>query len=161
MSKYGFKPVHTNAGVHARFVEFAKRIHKAMITVLQYIGEECVRQARENGNYIDHTGNLRNSIGYVLLHDGNIISNNFEERVQSKVIDKANGMGVLEGRTLAEKLAKDFTKGYALIIVAGMNYAYYVETLNKDVLDGAERYAMRVIPKMIKSLQTQVYKMTS
>ncbi len=161
MSKYGFKPVHTNAGVHARFVEFAKRIHKAMITVLQYIGEECVRQARENGNYIDHTGNLRNSIGYVLLHDGNIISNNFEERVQSKVIDKANGMGVLEGRTLAEKLAKDFTKGYALIIVAGMNYAYYVETLNKDVLDGAERYAMRVVPKMIKSLQTQVYKMTS
>ncbi|MCB6712275.1 HK97 gp10 family phage protein [Bacteroides xylanisolvens] len=153
--------MHTNAGVHARFVEFAKRIHKAMITVLQYIGEECVRQARENGNYIDHTGNLRNSIGYVLLHDGNIISNNFEERVQSKVIDKANGMGVLEGRTLAEKLAKDFTKGYALIIVAGMNYAYYVETLNKDVLDGAERYAMRVVPKMIKSLQTQVYKMTS
>lgn len=161
MSKYGFKPVHTNAGVHARFVEFAKRIHKVMITVLQYIGEECVRQARENGNYIDHTGNLRNSIGYVLLHDGNIISNNFEERVQSKVINKANGVGVLEGRKLAETLAKDFTKGYALIIVAGMNYAYYVETLNKDVLDGAERYAMRVVPKMIKSLQTQVYKMTS
>lgn len=161
MSKYGFKAVHTNAGVHARFVEFAKRIHKAMITVLQYIGEECVRQARENGNYIDHTGNLRNSIGYVLLSDGNIISSNFEERVQSKVVDKANGLGVLEGKNLADKLAKDFTKGYALIVVAGMNYAYYVETLNKDVLDGAERYAMRVVPKMIKSLQTQVYKITS
>ena len=102
MSKYGFKPVHTNAGVHARFVEFAKRIHKAMITVLQYIGEECVRQARENGNYIDHTGNLRNSIGYVLLCDGNIISSNFEERVQSTVVNKANGMGVLEGKKLAE-----------------------------------------------------------
>lgn len=161
MSKYGFKPVYTNAGVHARFVEFAQRIHRAMITVLQYIGEECVRQARENGNYIDHTGNLRNSIGYVLLYNGDIVSTNFEERVQSKVINKANGVGVLEGRKLAETLAKDFTKGYALIIVAGMNYAYYVETLNKDVLDGAERYAIRVVPKMIKSLQTQVYKMTS
>ena len=161
MSKYGFKPVHTNAGVHARFVEFAQRIHRAMITVLQYIGEECVRQARENGNYIDHTGNLRNSIGYVLLYNGDIVSTNFEERVQSKVINKANGVGVLEGRKLGETLAKDFTKGYALIIVAGMNYAYYVETLNKDVLDGAERYAIRVVPKMIKSLQTQVYKMTS
>lgn len=161
MSKYGFKPVHTNAGVHARFVEFAQRIHKEMITKLQYIGEECVRQARENGSYTDHTGNLRNSIGYVLLYNGDIVSANFEERVQSKVIDKANGMGVLEGRKLAEKLAKDFTKGYALIVVAGMNYAYYVETLNKDVLDGAERYAIRVVPKMIKSLQTQVYKMTS
>nr|DAP21718.1 MAG TPA: hypothetical protein [Caudoviricetes sp.] len=161
MSKYGFKPVHTNAGVHARFVEFAKRIHKAMITVLQYIGEECVRQARENGNYIDHTGNLRNSIGYVLLCDGNIISSNFEERVQSTVVNKANGMGVLEGKKLAEKLAKDFTKGYALIVVAGMNYAYYVETLNKDVLDSAERYAMRVTPKMMSDLRTQIYRIAS
>ena len=161
MSKYGFKPVHTNAGVHARFVEFAKRIHKAMITVLQYIGEECVRQARENGNYIDHTGNLRNSIGYVLLCDGNIISSNFEERVQSTVVNKANGMGVLEGKKLAEKLAKDFTKGYALIVVAGMNYAYYVETFNKDVLDSAERYAMRVTPKMMSDLRTQIYRIAS
>lgn len=161
MPKYGFKPVHTNAGVHARFVEFAKRIHKAMITVLQYIGEECVRQARENGNYIDHTGNLRNSIGYVLLCDGNIISSNFEERVQSTVVNKANGMGVLEGKKLAEKLAKDFTKGYALIVVAGMNYAYYVETLNKDVLDSAERYAMRVTPKMMSDLRAQIYRIAS
>lgn len=161
MSKYGFKPVHTNAGVHARFVEFAKRIHKAMITVLQYIGEECVRQARENGNYIDHTGNLRNSIGYVLLCDGNIISSNFEERVQSTVVNKANGMGVLEGKKLADKLAKEFTKGYALIVVAGMNYAYYVETLNKDVLDSAERYAMRVTPKMMSDLRTQIYRIAS
>ena len=132
-----------------------------MITVLQYIGEECVRQARENGNYIDHTGNLRNSIGYVLLCDGNIISSNFEERVQSTVVNKANGMGVLEGKKLAEKLAKDFTKGYALIVVAGMNYAYYVETLNKDVLDSAERYAMRVTPKMMSDLRTQIYRIAS
>lgn len=161
MSKYGFKAVHTSSGVHARFVELAQRIHKAVVTVLQYIGEECVRQARENGNYIDHTGNLRNSIGYVLLYDGNIISSNFEERVQSKVIDKVNGMGVLEGKKLAEKLAMNFNKDYALIVVAGMNYAYYVETLNKDVLDSTERYAMRVVPKMIKSLQTQVYKIAS
>lgn len=161
MSKYGFKPVHTNAGVHARFVEFAKRIHKAMITVLQYIGEECVRQARENGNYIDHTGNLRNSIGYVLLYDGKIISKNFEERIQNEVDNKTKKIGMLEGEKLAKKLAQDFTKGYALIVVAGMNYAYYVESLNKEVLDGAERYAMRVVPMMIKSLQTQVYKIAS
>ena len=59
------------------------------------------------------------------------------------------------------KLAKDFTKGYALIVVAGMNYAYYVETLNKDVLDSAERYAMRVTPKMMSDLRTQIYRIAS
>ena len=70
-------------------------------------------------------------------------------------------MGVLEGKKLAEKLAKDFTKGYALIVVACMNYAYYVETLNKDVLDSAERYAMRVTPKMMSDLRTQIYRIAS
>ncbi|MDH6308122.1 adenosyl cobinamide kinase/adenosyl cobinamide phosphate guanylyltransferase [Dysgonomonas sp. PFB1-18] len=161
MSKYGFRAIYSRGDVHKRFAEFAQRIHKAIVSVLQYIGEACVAQARENGNYTDHTGNLRNSIGYVLVHDGTIISHNFEKRIQSKIENKANGVGVLEGKKLAEELAKRFTKGYALIVVAGMNYAYYVETLNKDVLDSAERYAQRVKPKMMKMLKEQVYRVVA
>jgi len=43
-------------------------------------------------------------------------------------------VGILQGQALAEELAKRFTKGYVLIVVAGMHYAHYVESLNKDVL---------------------------
>ena len=41
-----------------------------LIKQLSYIGEECVRVARQNGSYNDITGNLRSSIGYVVLYDG-------------------------------------------------------------------------------------------
>jgi hypothetical protein len=160
MSKFGFKAAFSQGDIHKQFTEYGLRIHRAIVTVLRYIGEECVKQARENGSYTDQTGNLRNSIGYVLISDGTIIRQNFEERIASKIESKANGMGVLSGKNLANELSNQFTKGYALIVVAGMNYAYYVETLNKDVLDSAERYAQRVTPKLMKMLREQIYQRT-
>lgn len=158
MAKYGFNAAFGKGEVHATFAEYALRIHRAIETVMQFIGEECVRIAREKGTYNDITGNLRNSIGYVLVRNGDIICRNFEERVASKVVDAANGKGILQGQALAEELAKRFTKGYALIVVAGMHYAHYVESLNKDVLDSAERYAQQRVPRLMQMLKTQIYK---
>lgn len=158
MAKYGFSAAFGKGEVHNTFAEYALRIHRAIETVMQFIGEECVRIAREQGTYNDITGNLRNSVGYVLVRNGDIICKNFEERVASKVIDAANGKGILQGQALAEELAKRFTKGYALIVVAGMHYAHYVESLNKDVLDSAERYAQQRVPKLMQMLKTQIYK---
>ncbi|WP_304833970.1 hypothetical protein [Muribaculum intestinale] len=158
MAKYGFSAAFGKGEVHNTFADYALRIHRAIETVMQFIGEECVRIAREQGTYNDITGNLRNSIGYVLVRNGDIICKNFEERVASKVIDAANGKGILQGQALAEELAKRFTKGYALIVVAGMHYAHYVESLNKDVLDSAERYALQRVPKLMQMLKTQIYK---
>ena len=158
MAKYGFSAEFSNGDVSKQFSTYALRIHRAIKTVMQYIGEECVRIAREKGTYNDITGNLRNSIGYVLVKDGDIICKNFEERVASKVASAANGSGILQGQALAEELAKRFTKGYALIVVAGMHYAHYVESLNKDVLDSAERYAQQRVPKLMQMLKQQIYK---
>ena len=39
-----------------------KDIADLIIEQLSYIGEECIRIARENGSYNDITGNLRSSI---------------------------------------------------------------------------------------------------
>lgn len=158
MAKYGFSAAFGKGEIHNTFAEYALRIHRAIETVMQFIGEECVRIAREQGTYNDITGNLRNSVGYVLVRNGDIICKNFEERVASKVVDAANGKGILQGQALAEELAKRFTKGYALIVVAGMHYAHYVESLNKDVLDSAERYAQQRVPKLMQMLKTQIYK---
>lgn len=158
MAKYGFSAAFGKGEIHNTFAEYALRIHRAIETVMQFIGEECVRIAREQGTYNDITGNLRNSVGYVLVRNGDIICKNFEERVASKVVDAANGKGILQGQALAEELAKRFTKGYALIVVAGMHYAHYVESLNKNVLDSAERYAQQRVPKLMQMLKTQIYK---
>lgn len=160
MPKYGFKANFTHKQVHSTFAEYSLRIHRAMVTMLQNIGEECVAIAREQGTYNDRTGNLRNSIGYVLMRNGDIINQNFEERVASKVVDAANGKGILEGQALAQELAKRFSNGYALIVVAGMHYAYYVETRGYDVLDSAERNAMQRVPVLVKQLQKQIYNLS-
>lgn len=143
--------------VHNYMADYAGRIHRATVAVLQYIGEQCVKMAREKGTYNDITGNLRNSIGYVLVKNGSIISKNFEAKVESKVMSSANGKGILEGEALAVELASRVNKGYALIVVAGMHYAHYVETLNKDVLDSAERWADTQVPRIMQRLKKQVY----
>lgn len=158
MAKYGFKANFTQKQVHSVFADFSLRVHRAMLVMLQYIGEECVGIAREQGTYKDRTGNLRNSVGYVITHNGNIINRNFEQRVASKVVDAANGIGVQEGQQLAEELAKRIKKGYALIVVAGMHYAYYVESRGYDVLDSAERNAELRVPIMVKQLEKQIYR---
>lgn len=157
MSSSAFKPNYSMGDVHSYMADYAGRVHRATVAVLQYIGERCVKLAREKGTYNDITGNLRNSVGYVLVKNGAIISKNFEARVQSKVESSANGKGVLEGEALAVELASRVNKGYAVIVVAGMHYAHYVETLNKDVLDSAERWAETQVPRMMQRLKTQVY----
>lgn len=158
MPSCGFKANFSAGDVHNQFAAYAVRIHQATVKVLQYIGEQCVTIAREKGTYNDITGNLRNSIGYVLVKNGSIISKNFEAKVESKVMSSANGKGILEGEALANMLASKVDKGYALIVVAGMHYAYYVETLGKDVLDCAERFAEAQVPKLLKMLKDQVYR---
>lgn len=157
MPSSGFKANFSMGDVHNRMAEYAVRVHRATVKVLEYIGEQCVKLAREKGTYNDITGNLRNSIGYVLVKNGSIISKNFEAKVESKVVSSANGKGILEGEALAAELASRAGKGYALIVVAGMHYAHYVETLNKDVLDSAERWADEQVPRLMQRLKTQIY----
>lgn len=157
MPKSGFKANFSMGDVHNHFADYAVRVHRATVKVLQYIGEQCVKLAREKGTYNDITGNLRNSIGYVLVKNGSIISKNFEAKVESKVLSSANGKGILEGEALAVELASRVEKGYAVIVVAGMHYAHYVETLNKDVLDSAERWADEQVPRLMQRLKNQVY----
>ena len=157
MPSSGFKANFSSGDVHNHFANYAVRVHRATVTVLEYIGEQCVKLAREKGTYNDITGNLRNSIGYVLVKNGSIISKNFEAKVESKIMSGANGKGILEGEALAAELASRVGKGYALIVVAGMHYAHYVETLNKDVLDSAERWANEQVPRLMQRLKNQVY----
>ena len=98
---------------------------------LSYIGENVVNTARLSGEYLDQTGNLRSSIGYIISIDGEIIR-------QGEFNVVKNGKdGTKSGEALAQALAKT-SKGITLIVVAGMHYAIYVSAKGLDVLDSAE-----------------------
>lgn len=114
-----------------------KRMINALIERVVYLGEEVVKEGRDKGSYTDRTTNLRNSIGYVVLHNGKV--------VKKARISKLNA-------SLVEELIPKYKKGIVLIVVAGMNYAHYVEAKNYDVLTSSELLAEREVPRILKQL---------
>ena len=63
------------------------------------------------------------------------------------------------GKVLAEERAKKYSNGYALIVVAGMNYAELVEARdNKSVLASAELLAHAEFYNVMEKLRNQVAK---
>lgn len=131
-----------------------RKIDKAVVQVLRRLGEMCVAEARENGGYTDQTGNLRSSIGYVIVVNGIIVENVFSEANKDE-----GAKGESTGRSYAETLAKNYSSGYVLIVVAGMNYAASVESKSKNVLTSAEKYAEKKLPKMLEQLKKNIEKM--
>ena len=70
----------------------------AIYEKLQEAGEYFVKLARESGSYQDQTGNLRSSIGYVIVKDGAVLISNFQQT--------ANGTeGIATGKRIAATIA--------------------------------------------------------
>lgn len=114
--------------------------------MLQYCGESAVRYARENGNYQDRTGNLRSSIGYLIVENGAEITHSDFNTVRDGAEGSSNGL------EYARQCAAAHQKGLVLIVVAGMNYAEYVERRGYDVLSGSQLEAEQILQRLISRL---------
>lgn len=125
------------------------RLKRVLLRNLFYIGEQCLNKARSTDTYKDQTGNLRSSIGYVVVQDGQIIKAS-DFAPSDKGTDKATGQRT--GKEYAEELAKRYPSGLTLIVVAGMNYAAYVSAKGYDVLDSAELTADSLTEKLLKEV---------
>ncbi len=125
-------------------------IHQQMVRRLSFLGEQCLTEARSNHTYTDQTGNLTSSMGYVILLDGHRISYSGFSGGQE---------GANAGEQVLSKVSSKYGKGYALIVVAGMNYAAHVEARGYNVLTSAEMLAERELPKMLRALQRNIKKM--
>lgn len=124
------------------------------VRALSLLGEMCVIEAKDRPqeySWFDQSGNLRSSIGYVIAHNGKIIKYSEFSQV------KGGNEGVKEGKNLAVEIAKQYTSGYVLVVVAGMSYAEYVEAMdNKDVLASSELFARRELPNIMVKLSNQI-----
>lgn len=126
--------------------EELKMWRKLCIRNLSYVGEQVLNAARSTNSYKDQTGNLRSSVGFAVIVDGEVVDVSGFEPVR-------NGQeGSKEGADYARELAKQFPKGIALVVVAGMNYASYVSAKGYDVLDSAELLAERLVPQILGQL---------
>lgn len=153
-----------NASVTRHIDNFLQRVEAAIIRRLEVLGEQCVNVARSVNSYKDQTGNLRNSIGYVILKNGVIIRRDFKKSASVTTVtksgksktNKGSADGVAVGEAYAELLAKKFPEGYVLIVVAGMSYAGTLESRSIDVLTTAEQYAEQKLPGMIAQLKANI-----
>ena len=118
-----------------------------LIDVFCYIGESCIIEARNGGTYGDRTGNLRSSIGYVVLDNGRIVRKGGCQKVK-----QGGSSGASEGDKFLSQLIAKNKKGIVLIVVAGMNYASYVEAKGYNVITSAELLAKSLIPQMMVQL---------
>lgn len=140
----GIKPKFGNGYVAAQVNAFQDRLEKATVFMLQYMGEELAKYAKDQHNYQDQTGNLTNSIGYAVVKQGKIL--NYGGEIQP-------GEGAAEGLKTAQQMAATLPNSFSLIIVAGMNYAAYVEAKGYNVILPAQLKAMKDFPETVKRLQ--------
>jgi hypothetical protein len=145
----GIKCTTTSASIDKFLEDNLRRIRQAQINCLKHMGEAAVTEARENHRYRDQTGNLQSSIGYCIAEDGKIV---FGGADTFKVV-KDGQEGTKEGMNYLQSLVSEHSTGLVLIIVAGMNYAAYVEAKNLNVLDSAEQLVERELPVLLKQLK--------
>lgn len=142
--------------VHDMLMREAERVERLTIRALSKLGEQCVTKIHDRAgdkSWYDQTGNLRSSVGYVIAHNKNIIQYSTFNQVNQ------GSEGVKTGKDLAKELAKRYSNNYVLIVVAGMNYAEFVEAMdNKDVLASTELWAREQVPLMLEKLKRQIAK---
>lgn len=131
--------------IEKSLAEAIERRVRKIVTTLSYVGEQCLSEARENHGYIDRTGNLTSSIGYVVLRDGVRVSGSDFRQISS------GGEGSESGKKFLDSLVSQSGGGITLIMVAGMNYASYVET-NYNVLISSELLMERLVPELMRKL---------
>ena len=140
--------------VHDMLMREAERVERLTIRALSKLGEQCVTKIRDRAgdkSWYDQTGNLRSSVGYVIAHNKNIIQYSTFNQV------KQGSEGVKTGKDLAKELAKRYSNNYVLIVVAGMNYAEFVEAMdNKDVLSSTELWARGKWEETERKLKTKI-----
>lgn len=140
--------------VNTMLRQFHEKVEYETVRALSILGEECVNRVRDRSaeeSWIDHTRNLRSSVGYIISKNGQIVT-------MSDFRPVKNGAdGSEKGKKYAVELANKYRGKYVLIVVAGMNYAEYVEARsNKDVLGSTELWSKSRINELFSQLKDKL-----
>lgn len=144
-------PKFTKAQITAFLAKKKEAIEKAVMLRLKRVGETFITNARNNGAYKDRTGNLRSSIGYVILKNGEQVYQAFPGK---------KGEGKTKAKEVIEAAIADFPLGYVLIVVAGMEYAAAVESKGFDVLSGSSKIAEQDLKLAMQQIKLKADKLT-
>lgn len=139
----GLKANFSNSDLNNFHKKIEQEILNKSIEAYKYLGELIVSHAKNNVGFTDQTGNLRSSIGYVLFVNGQVYKESYEGKQE----------GMKAGKDIARELVSSLRRmPIVLVITAGMNYAYQVETKGYNVITGSENYAKQTAKTIIRQL---------
>lgn len=139
IKKFGFNEIYQKYG-------YNPASNEEILRRLQFIGREVCNHARRSGSYKDRTGNLRSSVGFAIVYNG-------------KIVNKGGFHGKEEGIKAAQSALDRYVEesnvpmvGWAMVMVAGMSYATYVEAKGYNVLHETESQLKQEIEDLRKEL---------
>ena len=120
---------------------------------LSYLGESCVTKVRDRSgieSWFDQTGNLRSSVGYAIYSYG-------RKQIESAFGQVLEGReGSSKGKKMVEELVGKYSDTYALVVLAAMEYAEFVEAIeSKDVLASTEIWARNEVDRYLQKAITE------
>lgn len=148
----------TEQQVTAEIEKQTQDFHYRIIRQLNIAGVQGVNVARSVATksgyagsgrpYKVQTGNLTSSVGYIVTDNGKNVNESSFDAVEGE-----NGSvgyeGSEKGRLYARQLVSEYPTGYNLIMVAGMDYASYVQELRgRDVLASATLVATELVNEL-------------
>ncbi|RNL50770.1 hypothetical protein [Pedobacter jejuensis] len=145
----GITPKFTKQDIKNAIKKKVDAYHRAVEARLKFTGETFLRIAREDGAYSDRTGNLRSSLFFKVLYNGKVLSDGFEAAT-------GGDEGLKEAKKIANKIARDYPKGFALVCGAGMNYAAAVESIGKDVITGSSQKIEKLLKSALERINGKV-----
>lgn len=149
------KPKFTPQDINRMLQQHLDHINSGIVTIFQRVGEQFVRDARmgidinsgayPKGDYTDQTGNLRSSIGYIVAHDGVILTQKFDYFDPSL------------NRFIPQLLTNTIGLRWSLIGAAGMEYASYLESMGYNVITSQSMVAMVDLSERVKKFVKDDY----
>ena len=142
------------------FAKCVQIIHDEITRSLAYLGEQCVSRIKDRSqeeSWIDHTANLRSSIGYSIYDYG-------VKQIESAFdVVKGGSLGSAEGKKMVAELASEYANVFALVVVAAMNYADKVEAIeSKDVLESTKIWAQNEVnARLQRAKETAIKKINA
>lgn len=135
--------------VQAFLQKASDKLQSNILNALSKLGDECVARVRNRPNsesWIDRTGNLRSSIGFAVYEHGRTF-------IQSSFPVVLNGAeGSMKAKKMIADMAKEYSRVYALVVIAAMDYAEDVEAIeSKDVLESTRIWAASVVEQRVKN----------
>jgi len=116
-------PQEIDSLLREQYDEMDRQTREAFKKVLQRALEIQRAKMRADGGYNDDTGQLRSSTGGIIYRDGKVLFEDF--KLAPYGTDKTPGLET--GRKLALEELRE-SKGWGITIVAGMEYASWVES---------------------------------